>query len=388
MQRRHFLTGVSAIATAASLPATLRAQSRPRSTPTIDVKKMGAFGNGKLPDARQIRAAIDEAKEHPGGATVYFPPGEYYLGAADDSWLVTAQNASNLRFVGEKATITCRSVNGSSSMLVLAGCRNITVEGLHFRDIGLNRQALVGAAAVRLANDETRGCDTIEVRDCTFESVVAGVISRSFDETRRARIRGVTLSNLAVSRSIYGFNFQDAGDDVTGRRLRCVDCMRSYFPYGVSRHDIELDTSNNATKYTDVIISCYTQDTTDIRLRMKLRAKRGGDAIVNLDHNNDAPNKVLRNIRVDVDIDDVDCGLDTVFLFRARDKARNTEQSTTRRWEAISLDGDVKICDKTKLFEWESVAKTPGTLFIGPRLARNPRLPRSFPGFNAKVAPT
>ena len=64
-------------------------------TPVIDVKKLGAFGNGKLPDLSQLRTAVAAAAEHPAGATIYFPPGEYFLGAADDSWLLTATNLQN-----------------------------------------------------------------------------------------------------------------------------------------------------------------------------------------------------------------------------------------------------------------------------------------------------
>ena len=363
------------------------AQSRPaKPTTVIDVKKMGAFGNGKLPDARQIKAAIAAAADEPRGAIVYFPPGEYFLGAADDNWLIPAVNLNNVHFVGERATLTCKSVNGSSSMLAFGACRNVSVQGLRFRDHALDREKLIGAAGIRLANEGRRGCEDVEIRDCTFESVIAGVVCRSFDETKTARIRGVTLTNLSVSHSLYGFNFQDAGDNVTGRGLRCVDCKRSYFPYGVSRHDIELESSGNATGFTDVIISCYTKDTTDIRLKLKVRGKGPGDAVINLDHNNEVPDRVLRNVRIDADIEAPDCRLETAILFRSRDKGRRVEATTTRRWEAISLDGDIRICDKTKLFEWESVSKTPGALFIGPRLAKHPRLPRTFPGFNATIA--
>lgn len=364
------------------------AQTR-RSAPTgpvIDVKKLGAFGDGKLPDLRQLRAALAAAAEHLGGATVYFPPGEYFLGAADDSYLVSGTNLQNIRLVGERATLSCKTVSGSPSMLVLAGCRNVTVEGLAFRDYGLDRKRVMGADAIKLTNDGAVGCEGIEIKDCTFESVASATVCRTFDEARRARIRGITLSNLSVSRSIYGFSFQDAGDIVTGRGLRCNDVMRSYFPYGVSTHDIELDTSNNATGFTDVLIKSYGKDTTGIRAKVKCRGKRSGDAIVALDQQHDKSQGSIRNITLDLDIDDADCRLDAAILIRAFDANRRSEASTARRWDAISVDGDIRICDKTKLLDLESVSKTRGTLYIGPRLARHPGLPKTFPGFIATVA--
>lgn len=375
--RRNFMSAAAAFAGTLVSGGIARAQSRP----TIDVKKLGAFGNGKLPDLRQLRQALQQAAEHPAGATIYFPPGDYYLGAADDSYLLNGKNLQNVKFVGERATLTCRSINGSSSMLVLAGSRNVTVEGLAFRDQGLNREDGPGAAGIRLVNDGSIGCENIQISDCTFESVMSGVVCRSFDEGGRGRIRGIKLNNLSVVRSYYGFNFQDAGDDVTGRGLRCSDVKRSYFPYGVSNHDIELDTSNNSTGFTDVLIKCYHRDTSGIRVKVKCRAKRSGDAIVALDHQHDRGRGTIRNIALDLDVDDVDCRLDTVVLIRSFDPKFNWEAQTHNRWDNISIDGDVRICAKTKLIDIATVGKTPGRLTIGPRLSRNPRLPASFPGF-------
>jgi polygalacturonase len=148
LTRRRFITAASALAGA----ATLR-RARAQSKPTIDVKKLGAFGDGKLPDLRQLRRACEMAAEHPGGATIYFPPGEYYMGAADASELLQITNLQNVRFVGERATISCRTVNGTPGMFVLAACRNISIEGLTFRDYGLNREGRSGAHAISFTNN-------------------------------------------------------------------------------------------------------------------------------------------------------------------------------------------------------------------------------------------
>jgi hypothetical protein len=316
---------------------------------------------------------------------VLFPPGEYFLGSADKTYLVYAKDLQNVRFVGERAALSCRSVNGSSSMLVLEGCRNITFEGLTFRDHGLKRNIdWFGAAAIRLANEEGTPSENIQIRDCRFDSVLSALVCRETDPL--VRTRGIRVENVTVSRSYYGLSFQHNGDDVVARGFRCEDVKRSYYPYGITNHDIELEAINNATGYTDVLISCYRRNTTDIRVKLKSRGKRGGDAIVNLDHQNEVPGLMLRNISVDMDIDDADCRLDTAILFRCLDRTRRLETVTTRRWQDISLDGDIRICDKTSLFDIRSVNKTPGTLHIGSRLARHPRLPQAFPGFKVEIA--
>src|SRR5688572_538098 len=98
--RRSFLSAAAALAACtATAPA---ARSQPRQT--IDVRKVGASGGGKASDLPHLRRAIELAGEQRGGATIYFPPGEYFLGAVDPEDLLIAKNLENVRFVGERAT--------------------------------------------------------------------------------------------------------------------------------------------------------------------------------------------------------------------------------------------------------------------------------------------
>lgn len=351
-----------------------------QTTPAINVKSLGAAGDGKQNDLQHVRAAIDKAAAQQRGATVLFPKGEYFLGPADNAFLVGLSRLRNVRLIGEQAILSCRSVKGQSSMLILAGCRDVIVEGLTFMDYGLNRDVnWLGAGAIRITNEAHSGCENIEIKDCTFRSVMNALACRTFDTA--ARCGGIKLTNLAVSRSYYGFVFQDNGDDVVGRGLRCEDVKRSYFPYGVTNHDIELDTSNNATGFTDVLIKCYHNDTSALRVKVKCRAKRGGDAIVALDQQHEKGRGTIRNIALDLDVEDVDCRLDTVVLIRSFDPRGNVERKTANRWDEISIDGTAGICDRTKLIDVVSVGGAPGRLHLGPRLARHPSLPAQFPGF-------
>jgi hypothetical protein len=188
--RRRFLSTLAAGAAAAAAPVapvvrTARAQARP----TIDVKKLGAFGNGKLPDLRQIRRACELALERPSGATIYFPPGEYYLGAADAGDLLAIRNLQNVRFVGEHATLSCRSVGTTPTMFMLAaGNRNVTIEGLAFRDYGFARENRKGAYAIGFANDgPARVPDNTVIRDCTLASVLRAVVADTAARRRAPR---------------------------------------------------------------------------------------------------------------------------------------------------------------------------------------------------------
>jgi hypothetical protein len=366
--------------------STAKYRAKPRSLPVINVRELGAFGDGRRPDLAQVQAAMLKAAQHPAGAVVLFPPGEYFLGSADEAYLVQAKRLQNVRLVGERARITCRSVGGSSSMFVFEGCRNITVEGLSFRDHGLKRDGaeVIGAAAIRLANEEGTPCQNFEMKDCTFDSVMAAFVCRETNPNVRSRV--ISLTNLAISRSYYGLSFQHNGDDVLARGIRCNDVKRSYFPYGINNHDIEVEAINNATGFTDALIKCYRRDTSNIQLKLKSRGKRGGDCIINFDHLNEVPNLAIRNVKVELDVDDVDCHLNSAIMFRVHDRNERVERQSNRRWDGISLDGSVRICARTDLFEFKGAARIPGTVFIGPRLAQHPQLPTSFPGFAVQIS--
>jgi polygalacturonase len=382
VSRRRFLAAATALATQSVWSA--RAQSRP----TIDVKKLGASGNGKTSDRAAVRRAVELAARERGGATMYFPPGEYYLGAAEDDDLIVLKNLENIRLVGERATLSCTTYRGRPGLVVIAGSRNIAVEGLAFHDRNLDRDETMGAYAISVIGDERRrGTQNLQVSDCSFDSVLGAVCTHG-DEGRAPPVRGITLKNLSIRHAVWGINFSDSGDELTGRGITCVDVERSYFPYGVSHHDIELDIRDNHTGFTDILISCYWKDTKNLRVKFKSRGKRTGDTIVNMDHQNYTPGPMIRNVSIDADVDDADCRVFAAIQFRAMTRSRQVEAVTDRRWDAITLDGDLRICERTKLIYQESINRTPGTLTIGPRLARHPQLPKSFPGFRVTVART
>ena len=148
MSRRRFIAATAALA-AQALVRPARAQSRP----TIDVKKLGATGNGKTSDRAAVRRALEQAANERAGATIYFPPGDYYLGPVDDEDLLVLRNRENIRLVGERATLSCTTYSGRPGLLVIAGSRNITVEGLAFHDRGLDRDKPTGAYAIAVVGD-------------------------------------------------------------------------------------------------------------------------------------------------------------------------------------------------------------------------------------------
>ncbi|MDB4914884.1 MAG: hypothetical protein JWM95_2528 [Gemmatimonadetes bacterium] len=79
------------------------------------------------------------------------------------------------------------------------------------------------------------------------------------------------IENCVAELCYYDMNFKDNGDDVLVRGFRSVNCRRAYFPYGVSRHDIQLSVFHSGSGYygaeSAILIKRYTHDTRNIKLR-------------------------------------------------------------------------------------------------------------------------
>lgn len=379
MRRRAFLTSLLGIAAAecTNRRSALAVGGAGDDGRVIDVKSFGAKGDGRQIDLPATRAALAAASSG-GRRTIFFPPGDYYLGDPAGAPLLVLRDRTELALTGRDATLSCKSRQGINAILRLEGCQAVRIEGLNFQDRGLNRQInWLGAVAVELATSDLRGCEAIEVARCHFDSVLSAVTCKVGDY----RTSAVRLTDLVVSRSYYGFNFQNNGDHVVGRRLHCNDVKRAYFPYGVTDHDVQLVAENNATRFTDVLLKCYTRETSDIRVQITSRGKKGGDCIVALEQQHEKSQGVMRDIHVALDAKISDCSVQNVVLIRALNAAGKVEADTASRWDNIFLDGNIEVCDATEIVHVATKAKQVGHLFIGSRLAANVRLPEVFPGF-------
>jgi hypothetical protein len=82
----------------------------------------------------------------------------------------------------------------------------------------------------------------------------------------------------------YGLSFQENGDDLAGD-LTTINCRRSYFPYGVRRHNLQLEVRHNgAGPGADacILIKRYGRDTGDITVRAHFSGVLAWRSLVNL----------------------------------------------------------------------------------------------------------
>jgi polygalacturonase len=118
----------------------------PQSNSVVDVRSMGAKGNGLTDDTEALQLALDRAASLP-GSVVSFPPGVYLTSG------VRLTNAKNITILGQFATLLKLPNSApsfwtaSASLLSLCACTDVRVSGLSFNG---NRPRLSSAA--RMAN--------------------------------------------------------------------------------------------------------------------------------------------------------------------------------------------------------------------------------------------
>jgi hypothetical protein len=67
----------------------------------------------------------------------------------------------------------------------------------------------------------------------------------------------IKLFNADLDTVYYGANFQFHGDGFFARGLKCSNCGRTYFAYGVSDHDVEIVSNGGPSAHDNVLIKQY-----------------------------------------------------------------------------------------------------------------------------------
>jgi hypothetical protein len=334
----------------------------------VRVTDYGARGDGITDDTLAIAAAIRLAARIP-GSRVFFARGTYRLKHSPGGELLALKGISDLSIQGDGALLRCDTPKGTTSIFKLTDCENITIEGLAFRDEGGDRAVnSKGAVAIYLTGYGRHGNRRIEIKNCSFDNMLSALMVSDGGGKRAIDIR---LADLDIRSGYYGLNFQNNGDDVFATGIRCNDVKRSYFPYGVTRHHVELTADNNATGFTDVLIKCYGRETANLTIKLRSRGKRSGDAIVAFDQQHPDDLGVIRDIRIDLDIADADCRLNNIVLLRAFTPDGEVLPKTHSQWRNIEIKGQANYCNgATRLLTVGSQPGDPGTIAMSEALLK------------------
>lgn len=313
---------------------------------TVNVRDVGARGDGRNDDLAALRTALAQAIAQP-GSDLLLPAGEYWLGeTANPEALLAVDGATDLGIIGDGAVLRARTLNGITSFFFFTGSRRVFISGLSFRDDGLDRAITwQGGSAIYISGDGG-GCAEFTVRQCRFESVLAALTVAGTERP----VSDIVLDDLVVRRSYYGLNFQNNGDRVRATNLVFDDLRRAYFPYGVDDHDIAFTSRNNATGSTDLLIKCYSRPTTNLRIAGSVTGKRGGESMVSFEHEHRSGEGVIAGVNLRLDVADADCALENLFVFRSYAPNGTLESNTRSVWRDIRIDGTFGYCDARTAF--------------------------------------
>jgi len=336
--------------------------------PFVAVTEFGAKGDGIQDDRSAIMRAIRVASQQRSGQ-VFLPRGTYQLQHVSGGELIGLDGIRGLRILGDQALLRCATPTGTTSVLKLTDCEDVSIDGLVFEDTSADRRInWKGAVAIYLSGHGERGNRNIRVANCRFYNMLAAFMVNDIGGRRATDIH---LAALDIRSGYYGLSFQNNGDNVTATGISCHDIKRSYFPYGVTHHRIELAAEDNATGFTDVLIKCYGPETADLAIKLRSRRKRSGDAIVAFDQEHPDDRGMIRDIRMELDVADADCALNTVILIRAFTPQSKVLTTTASQWRNLDFQGRVEYCSSsTQLLTIGSQPQQPGIISMSAPMLR------------------
>lgn len=274
----------------------------------------------------------------------------YDLGVQrDGSNVFVVFGLRNAVLAGNGATLRINSqVNAPFNLLYLARYAGLRIENLNCLDTGYRGSYNAGAKFIVLdaaVNDSV---------DLTLDNV-AGEGLVSFIHVQASpngpRVRGIRIMpNCRATRVFYALNCVDSGDDVSGG-FSTFNCARSYFPYGVQRHNLRIRIDHRGPRFgptaeAAVLIKSYGRPTRDIRVDLTFSGVLAANgACVALEHQHD---RASASVIEDVDIRIVIApgtqdpfNIARLALRSFRPDATLETGSTRNVWRRIRVSGDL-----------------------------------------------
>lgn len=266
--RRRFLTGAAAWTLPPLLlncrqgPATAAAGERDlRALYVADFREPG------LSDRQVLDRAF--AAWVPRGRVLHLEPGRVYdLGSHRGPRNVFAlHGVQNGVIAGNGATLRIHNDGPQAfNLFYLAHYSNLRIENLHCVDTGWRAKSGAKFIVLDAGNRESLN---LSLDNVSGERLVSFIHIQG--RSGGPRVRGVRIApNCRATRVYYGLTCLDNGDDISGG-FSTYHCRRSYFPYGVTNHDLVIKVhhggwSMGPAAETPILIKSYGRTTSRIRL--------------------------------------------------------------------------------------------------------------------------
>lgn len=300
-----------------------------------------------------IKAAITEVSAR-GGGTLYFPAGTYNLATVESDGSVSAHftllDKEGIHFLGYGAVLSSSYSSTSYSALLfnLNGCRRMSFEGFDVvgtfaRTLNVVSQYSIGVFHLRSVN---RDSESISMRNMRAQNVHWFLTSQA-DPNDVNRVRTVLVENVFCFNGYYGLNFANNCDNFTAINFRTNRFVRTYFPYGVSNHNVNY-TSIGGDVFTDCLIKAYSRDTVDITVNALIIGNTSNDSRVTIESQHPPATQptpaVLKNIVLNVnDLESSGSGPSLRFAYwQDTPSPTPTPTSSTTLFDNITVRGNVR----------------------------------------------
>jgi hypothetical protein len=308
------------------------------------------FREGAMSD-RQVLERAFRAWTERGGGTLHLEPERVYdLGLQrDGSNVFVVFGLQDALLAGHGATLRIHSdVREYFNLLYLAHYRNFRIENLSCLDTGYRDIAQEGARFIVLDATERESVD-LTLDNVAGEGLVHFICVQGVPNG--PRVRGIRIMpNCRATRVFYALNCQNNGDDVSGG-FSTFNCARSYFPYGVSRHDLKIHIDHRGPDLgplaeTAVLIKCYGPTTSNIRVDATFSGVLASTTCcARLEHQHDpaAPPSIIEDVDLRITIEPGTADPNGVQRLGLRSFAGDTEETGRTRnvWRHIRFGGDM-----------------------------------------------
>jgi len=211
---------------------------------TVSVKDFGAVGDGIVNDRTAIQAAFNS-----GAKQVYFPAGTYYLGST-----ATGINFIDLSALGDDISVVTQgfvefvvqtTASVQPSIFYLKNNNHFNCGPVKFTDTGYDPAInFKGATAFQFDNASGGNWGNIVI-DAIYGQDLLACVKVTGPAEAANRIRGIHIKQIFADNCYYAFNAQNEGDGVKIDNLVAFNCIRPYFVYGVTSHQVKIFNRNN-----------------------------------------------------------------------------------------------------------------------------------------------
>lgn len=338
--------------------------------------------------------AITQAVAH-GAVHIHFPAGDYNLGSLANAERVFAfVQHSGFVITGDKARFICStSDNTQPQIFMFQDTSDVYVQGLKLRDDGTVLTVDWHGANFFYLYNQVQSAGYLQHYRFLDVETHSAVSLLTVAGSAGARIRDIVLDGYA-EQTYYGANFQENGDDFRGV-IRTLNCRRSYFPYGIRNHTVDVtvrkDGASVAGANSICLVKRYLNDTQHIKLRVFVSGDLSNMShIVTLEHQDTGltGTGMIEDVEADIHVDPASTnkGTCTAVGIRSLDSNGNLLSTTTKQFDRITLRGSFGGAGGTTPVLIESKPSVEGRITFDPNIGMMPSFQRPhFPGFALRL---